>query len=263
MLAPYRNWILTSLGLHLLLLVLLGRMSLPAPRAQALESLVPIRMVEAAEPAPAPRPEPKTAVAVRRPEPKPEPKPAVVPRPLPKPKPVPPRIQPPTRTISRVPMRPGQPSGRADGVALGPGGGLRRGAGRTSPAPPAIMRTANGKGRPAPPGVPGGTGTQGTGTEPAGPTAGPVRLGGPVPGYPKLAEEAGDEGTVVVRVSISASGGVEDASVSNSSGHASLDAAALRAARSWTFKAALLKGKPVSSTQTIRFHFANGSVTGG
>ena len=82
MLAPYRNWILTSLGLHLLLLVLLGRMSLPAPRAQALESLVPIRMVEAAEPAPAPRPEPKTAVAVRRPEPKPEPKPAVVPRPL-------------------------------------------------------------------------------------------------------------------------------------------------------------------------------------
>lgn len=269
--APYRTWIAVSIGLHLLLLALLGHVSFPAPRADAATAFVPVRVVEepapvppAPKPRPAPKPKPKPAVVVpkpkppeSRPKPQPRPKPAaVVPRPAPR------RV---VHTAPKpAPARSGSPSGRRDGVAAVPGGGIHRGSGKTSPAPPAVMRTANGKGRPAPPGRPGGTGTQGTGSEPAGgPTAGPVRLGGPVPSYPKLAEDAGEEGTVVVTVSISASGAVEGASVSRSSGHPSLDAAAVRAAHSWKFKPALRNGKPVASTQSIRFHFAGGSVSGG
>ncbi|MBI3945583.1 MAG: energy transducer TonB [Armatimonadetes bacterium] len=288
-----RAWIALSLGLHALLLVALGHTSLPGPGAESLASLVPIRFVAAPEPAPAARqpaprpraaivpPGPKPAAPKPRPRPKPEPRAAVT---VPRPKPVAAPRRPAAPADAAV--TPGDPSGRRTGTATapgrtaagrsgagpGPGGGLRRGTASVSPAPPAVMRAPGGRGAPAPPGIPGGTGTQGTGREsapgatggePGGPTTGPVRLGGPVPGYPKLAEDAGAEGTVVVRVSLSASGEVESVSVTTSSGNASLDAAAVRAAHSWKFRPALRDGKPVAGAETLRFRFADGNVTGG
>lgn len=267
--ASYRPWLILSLGLHALALVVLGQTSLPAPRQEA-QALVPIRFLEPEAPpaAPPPAPKPKVSVAPKPapepPKPTPKPKPRVSrTEPAPKPAVVPAQPRQRARTDPKPASRPGSPTGQRDGTATRPGGGLRQGSGQTSPAPPAVMRTPGGKGMPAPPGRPGGTGTQGTGEEPAGPTTGPVRLGGALPTYPKLAEDAGEEGTVVVTVTISPSGEVQSASVSRSSGHDSLDAAALRAARSWKFKPALQRGKPVVSTQSIRFHFAGGSVSGG
>jgi TonB family protein len=58
------------------------------------------------------------------------------------------------------------------------------------------------------------------------------------PAYPVLARRFGHEGRVAIRVRVSAAGGVEEASVSESSGFASLDRAALEAVRAWRFTAA-------------------------
>jgi protein TonB len=49
--------------------------------------------------------------------------------------------------------------------------------------------------------------------------------------YPREAIERGIEGDVIVLLTLTASGGVADATVATSSGHAMLDAAALTAVR--------------------------------
>lgn len=56
------------------------------------------------------------------------------------------------------------------------------------------------------------------------------------PAYPAAAAARGEEGTVVLRLTVAPDGTVQDAEVKTSSGHAELDRAALDAAQSWTFK---------------------------
>jgi len=50
--------------------------------------------------------------------------------------------------------------------------------------------------------------------------------------YPEKAKEAGDQGIVVLKISLNSEGGIEEASIINSSGLAILDEAALLAAKS-------------------------------
>jgi len=71
--------------------------------------------------------------------------------------------------------------------------------------------------------------------------------------YPPLALTARISGTVFVEVSIDESGHV--ASAQAFSGHPLLKAAAVEAARGWTFKPTLVQGKPVRVVGTLRFMF--------
>lgn len=75
------------------------------------------------------------------------------------------------------------------------------------------------------------------------------------PEYPRRALEAGIEGTVLVRVTISAQGNIMAVLVHQSSGNASLDAAALKAVRSWSFMPAQRDGKPIPSIVQLPVRF--------
>lgn len=75
------------------------------------------------------------------------------------------------------------------------------------------------------------------------------------PEYPRRALEAGIEGTVLIRVTLSAEGSILRASVHQSSGHASLDAAALKAVGSWSFMPAERDGKTIPSIVQLPVRF--------
>lgn len=75
------------------------------------------------------------------------------------------------------------------------------------------------------------------------------------PEYPRRALEAGIEGTVLVRVILSAEGGIMDVLVHQSSGHASLDAAALKAVRAWSFMPAQRDGKAIPAVVQLPVRF--------
>ncbi len=66
----------------------------------------------------------------------------------------------------------------------------------------------------------------------------PAALSRPSPKYPSSARRSGHEGTVKLSFTVSSSGRVSSVRVSQSSGHSSLDRAALSAIRKWRFKPA-------------------------
>ncbi len=75
------------------------------------------------------------------------------------------------------------------------------------------------------------------------------------PDYPLEARRAGFEGTVVLRAAVAADGRVGKVEIAQSSGHRVLDAAAIRAVRSWQYEPAYRDGQPVPATirQPVRF----------
>ncbi len=75
------------------------------------------------------------------------------------------------------------------------------------------------------------------------------------PRYPPLARRLGQEGTVVLALSIDREGRVTDARLRRSSGHPMLDRAALKAARAWRYRPALDAGRPVAGelVQPVEF----------
>ncbi len=74
------------------------------------------------------------------------------------------------------------------------------------------------------------------------------------PDYPQEAEDMGQTGTSVVQFLIGADGGVQRSRVAQSSGHASLDDAALRALSVCHFKPAIgADGKPRQAWATIPY----------
>lgn len=83
----------------------------------------------------------------------------------------------------------------------------------------------------------------------------PKLLNLPQPAYTEAARAAGIEGKVRVSITVDQTGKVTDVKVLQSLGHG-LDEAALAAARSATFEAALRCGKPTSSTFTIAMRFS-------
>ena len=60
-------------------------------------------------------------------------------------------------------------------------------------------------------------------------------LNNPRPNYPLAAQRRGDQGTVLLRVLVTAEGRASSVSLEKSSGHSSLDESALTAVRSWRF----------------------------
>jgi protein TonB len=75
------------------------------------------------------------------------------------------------------------------------------------------------------------------------------------PEYPQAAQRAGQQGTVIVRASCSATGVVEDVALAQSSGFPLLDEAALEAVRHWTFAPATLDGVAVASFVRVPVDF--------
>ncbi|WP_131989266.1 energy transducer TonB [Chthoniobacter flavus] len=78
------------------------------------------------------------------------------------------------------------------------------------------------------------------------------------PPYPAEARAQRIEGVVMLLVAVDAEGRVTSASVSQGSGHAMLDRAALEAVHTWRFSPATQNGRPVSATVEIpiRFNFS-------
>jgi len=90
----------------------------------------------------------------------------------------------------------------------------------------------------------------------AGGLIGPGSDGGNVPPeYPQAARRAGQQGTVIVLASCSATGVVEDVALAQSSGFPLLDEAALEAVRRWTFAPATLDGVAVASFVRVPVDF--------
>ena len=70
-----------------------------------------------------------------------------------------------------------------------------------------------------------------------------------------MARRLGEEGRVLLRVTVGADGRVRDAAVRQSSGYDDLDRAALRAVRRWTFVPARADGRAVASRVTVPIDF--------
>ncbi|UCF88967.1 MAG: energy transducer TonB [bacterium] len=77
----------------------------------------------------------------------------------------------------------------------------------------------------------------------------------PEPIYPVLSRKRGEEGRVVVEVTISAEGEVRSAKVYSSSSYPRLDRAALEASRKAAFRSAAEFGTPVESVKKVAYRF--------
>jgi protein TonB len=79
------------------------------------------------------------------------------------------------------------------------------------------------------------------------------------PVYPQSALRRGEQGNVMLRVSVSADGAPLTVDLAATSGHASLDSAAEAAVRKWRFNPATRGGTPVAAMADvpIRFRIAN------
>ena len=75
------------------------------------------------------------------------------------------------------------------------------------------------------------------------------------PTYPRLAEQAGIEGTVWVKAAVGKDGTVKSAVVYKSSGTESLDEAAVEAAWKCKFKPAIQNGRPVVTWVAWPYNF--------
>jgi protein TonB len=94
---------------------------------------------------------------------------------------------------------------------------------------------------------------------PPGPTVPPRPVAGLAgnrrPVYPTQARDRGEEGTVLVLVHVTAQGAAESVSVARSSGHPTLDEAAMAAIRSWRFSPATRGGVPVAAEAEVPVAF--------
>lgn len=77
----------------------------------------------------------------------------------------------------------------------------------------------------------------------------------PKPAYPALSRELGEEGVVLLRISVSAGGQFEQVQLLRSSGFIRLDRAARDGVRSWHFDAAWQGGQPVADSIDIPVRF--------
>lgn len=73
----------------------------------------------------------------------------------------------------------------------------------------------------------------------------------PQPEYPRDAERAGVEGTVMILASVDAGGDVTDVKIDKRSGSVILDRAAMKEVRNWHFQPATQDGKAVASVVQV------------
>lgn len=100
------------------------------------------------------------------------------------------------------------------------------------------------------------SGAAATGSTGGGRTAGPGHLYNPKPPYPAESRAAGEEGVVILRVLVEASGRPGSVGLSRSSGHPRLDRAAQEAVRRWRFKPATRNGVAFSTTVDVPVRFS-------
>lgn len=100
--------------------------------------------------------------------------------------------------------------------------------------------------------IPGGTG-QGGGSPDV--KAEPDYLRNPPPTYPRESRKNGEEGVVLLAVSIGADGIVRELELKQSSTFERLDSAALEAVKSWKFKPAKIAGVAVASLVDVPVRF--------
>jgi len=241
--ARFRVATATSVAMHLVLLLIIG--VLGARTEIAARVLEPIEV--SLEKAPATRPVPEMRVTVP---------------------PQPPNVRP---AMTRMPGG-GSPGGKAkrnpspitperpQSVKPASNAGGRA---KAAPAPPNVLTAKTGRTTSGPVGkgsAPSGPGGQ---EEVAGegPSYGAGTGGGPDPIYPKGALDRGLEGTVTVTVTVGTKGEVQAATVTSSSGEPTLDQAAVRAVKRWTFTPAMEKGKPAGGTVKVTFAFVGRAVT--
>jgi protein TonB len=80
-------------------------------------------------------------------------------------------------------------------------------------------------------------------------------LGNPKPDYPWLSRQRGEEGRVVLRVEVTATGEVARIEVAESSGHRRLDEAALETVAAWRFDPARVGDQPIATTVNVPVTF--------
>jgi protein TonB len=232
------------------------------------EAPAPAAETPAAEPAPDAAPtQPPTAAATPSAPPPPEPAPeaappAAAPPPAVAPEavtPAPPAtapsavlpLPPPAVAITRPEAVPRHPQEAEHRRAERPAPRLPRRA--SEPAPDRPAATAAAPALPAPGPAPA------TPAAAAGPLVPPRAVAGMAgnraPAYPTQARDRREEGTVIVRVQVTAEGAAAAVSLGRSSGHAALDAAALAAIRSWRFSPATRGGVPVAAEAEVPVAF--------
>lgn len=81
-------------------------------------------------------------------------------------------------------------------------------------------------------------------------------LNNPAPAYPALSRRNGEQGTVMLRVQVSADGQATDVRVEESSGYDRLDEAAKRAVQSWQFVPSRRGGESVPGLVLVPIHFS-------
>jgi protein TonB len=85
--------------------------------------------------------------------------------------------------------------------------------------------------------------------------ASPSYLENPNPPYPESARQQGQEGTVLLLVSVNKQGHTTDVQLKKSSGVAALDNAAIKSVRKWTFKPATVSFISIDSVVEIPIRF--------
>lgn len=80
-------------------------------------------------------------------------------------------------------------------------------------------------------------------------------LDNPTPAYPPLSRRLGEQGRVLLRVLVDASGNVEAVEIQSSSGHRRLDEAAAAAVRQWRFLPARHGARPVIGWALVPVQF--------
>jgi protein TonB len=80
--------------------------------------------------------------------------------------------------------------------------------------------------------------------------------------YPALAVRLNQQGTTTIKFMVNTNGSVSGVHVVKSSGHETLDDAAIRCASSWRYRPALANGQPVLApwTTNVRWKLQNGSA---
>ncbi len=150
------------------------------------------------------------------------------------PRPAGPRAQPSSQHPAVLPESPTAPSELAPGTSTAP----------PSPAA-AAAPAATGSARPAPPAA----------AAVVLPSSDADYLLNPPPAYPRMSRRMGEQGTVLVRVFISADGRAEKADIRTSSGYPRLDEAALETVQRWRYVPGQRAGQPEAMWFNVPIRF--------
>jgi protein TonB len=228
-----------SLAIHLVLLAVVGAVWGPSVQ-RSVADIIPVRLLPVAGDGRAAAAAPPKAEAPRPPQRRVARAPAAPPAP---PRPV---AEPEKRVPEPVPAAPApDPGPKAVGSAVS----------LASPAP-AEQGGAVGDARGVADALAGLGRGDALGAGSGGALSAPGYRVNPKPQYPPLARERGNEGTVVLRVRVLPDGTAGEVTVTRSSGHEILDAAALRAVKAWLFAPATRNGIPVPAWIAVPIRFS-------